>query len=100
VGSSACPGIDTQVCKESRFYVSFKGRGNRSKVTCTMSQARWSVTSIEPTMFGSFLDILVSQYSFSVSVNHAILKFGFVWFNHITVLPVTSKMSLILLTCS
>jgi hypothetical protein len=37
----------------TRIYVSFKGRGNRSNVTCPRSQARWSVTSIEPTMFGS-----------------------------------------------
>jgi hypothetical protein len=39
--------------KESRFHVSFKGRGNRSKVTCPRSQARWSVTGIEPMMSGS-----------------------------------------------
>jgi hypothetical protein len=41
--------------KESRFYVTFKGSGlgERSKVTCPRSQARWSMTGIEPTMFGS-----------------------------------------------
>jgi hypothetical protein len=48
VGSFACPGIDTQV-----QGISFKGRGNRSKVTCPRSQARWSLTGIEPTMYGS-----------------------------------------------
>jgi hypothetical protein len=44
------------LAKESRFYVSFKERSNRSKVTCPKSQARWSmmgIDMIELMMFGS-----------------------------------------------
>jgi hypothetical protein len=47
LGSFACPGIHTQV-KESRFYVSFKGRGNRSKVTCQRSHTNWPVMVSNP----------------------------------------------------
>jgi hypothetical protein len=34
------------------FYVAFNGRSNRSKVTCPRSLVRWSMTGLEPTMFG------------------------------------------------
>jgi hypothetical protein len=44
--------------KESRFYVSFKRRSNRSKVTCPRSQTRWSVMVIEPTIFEPESDTL------------------------------------------
>jgi hypothetical protein len=32
--------------RQSWFYIYFKGWGNRSKVTCSRSQARWSVKCI------------------------------------------------------
>jgi hypothetical protein len=49
VGSWRLPWYRHARYKESRFYVSFEGRGNRGKVTYPRSEARWSVVGIEPT---------------------------------------------------